>query len=394
VTTVGVVTSARSDLGAYLPVMRAIHTHPKLDLRIVATGMHLAPAFGLTVQHIQEEGFCVHERVESFADGDKPESIGESMGRGVMGFAQLFARWRPDVLVVLGDRYDMYPAALAALPFCIPVAHIAGGEITEGAIDDALRHSITKLSHLHFVATAEYAERVLQMGEEPWRVLVSGAPTLDNLRQSKLWSREETARRFGFDLGRPVALVTYHPVTLEYDGTADQIRRLLNALDSNGIQCVFTHPNADTASSEVITAIERFCHGHSDRRLVVNAGQIGYFSLMNAVSVMVGNSSSGLVEAPSFKLPVVNVGNRQKGRLRAANVIDCGYSPDEIGPALECALSSHFRASLHQLQNPYGDGHAAERIVQRLASLDTLPDLLGKRFTQYRLHCTSKGTKP
>lgn len=393
-TTVGIVTSARSDLGAYLPVLRAIHTHPKLDLRIVATGMHLAPAFGLTVQHIQEAGFCVHERVESFVDGDKPESIGKSMGRGVMGFAQLFARWRPDVLVVLGDRYDMFPAALAALPFRIPVAHIAGGEITEGAIDDALRHSMTKLSHLHFVATAEYGERVLQMGEEPWRVLVSGAPTLDNLRQSNVWSREETARRFDFELDRPVALVTYHPVTLEYEHTADQVHNLLAALHKSQVQCLFTYPNADTASSKVIRAIEQFCHGHSDRRVVLNAGQTGYFSLMNAVSVMVGNSSSGLVEAPSFQLPVVNVGTRQKGRLRAANVIDCGYGPDEIGAALGRALSPHFRASLHQLQNPYGDGHAAERIVQRLASLDTLPNLLGKRFTQYRLHCTSKGTKP
>lgn len=393
-TTVGIVTSARSDLGAYLPLLQAIQAHPKLDLRIVATGMHLAPAFGLTVQHIQEAGFCIHARVESFVAGDQPEAIGESMGRGVMGFAQLFSRWRPHVLVVLGDRYDMFPAALAALPFRLPVAHIAGGEITEGAIDDALRHSMTKLSHLHFVATTEYRERVLQMGEEPWRVVVSGAPALDNLQQTRLWSREETARRFGFEPGRAVALVTYHPVTLEYERTADQVHNLLAALQKSQVQCIFTYPNADTSSSEVITAIERFCHGHPDRRVVVNAGQIGYFSLMNAVSVMVGNSSSGLVEAPSFKLPVVNVGTRQAGRLRAANVINCGYGTDEISAALEHALSSGFCANLQDLQNPYGDGHATERIVQRLASLDALPNLLSKRFTRYGTCISSKSANP
>lgn len=386
--TVGTVTCARSDFTLNFPLMRAIDAHPDLRLEIIATGMHLSPQFGLTVRHIEEAGFRVERRVETLVGGDGPESLGQAMGRGVIGFSDLFARWRPDVLVVLGDRFDMFPAALAALPFRIPVAHIAGGEVTEGAIDDSLRHSMTKLSHLHFVATEEYAARVIQMGEEPWRVTVSGALALDNLRQVDLWSAAETARRFGFELTRPVALVTYHPVTLEHERTSEQVASMLAALDRNGLQCVFTHPNADTGWLRIAAAIERFCEGHPDRRLVTNAGLVGYLNLMNTVSVMIGNSSSGLVEAPSFKLPVVNIGTRQTGRVRAGNVIDCGYEVGEIASALARALSPPFRAGLEMLQNPYGDGHAAERIVGRLASLDAPPDLLPKRFM---CHDSSRG---
>ena len=291
--TIGIVTSARSDFGLYLPLMHELNTRPDLRLEIVATGMHFAPEFGFTVEQIEEAGFAVRERVKSWVAEDTPQAVGKSVGQGVIGFSELFARWQPDILVVLGDRFDMFPAALAALPFRIPVAHIAGGEVTEGAIDDALRHGLTKLSHLHFVATDEYGERVKQMGEEPWRVIVSGALALDNFRQMETWSPEVTARCLGFDLNRPVALVTYHPVTLEYDCTGEQIANLLAALNDSGIQCVFTHPNADTAWSQIALAIKSSCETRSDWHLVTNATQAGYFSLMNAVSVMVGNSSKG-----------------------------------------------------------------------------------------------------
>lgn len=381
--TIEIVTSARSDLGFYLPLMCGIEAHPELELKIVATGTHLSSRFGLTVRHIEEAGFQVHERVNSLVEGGSPEDLGRSIGRGVIGFSCLFARHRPDILVVLGDRFDMFPAALAALPFRIPVAHIAGGEVTEGTIDDALRHSLTKLSHLHFVAMEEYGRRVIQMGEEPWRVIVSGSLSLDNLRTLELWSPEETARHFGLDSSRPIAIVTYHPVTLEYDGTKQQISNLLTALGKYALQCVFTYPNSDTSWPVIASAIERYCEERSGCRTVVNAGQIGYYSLMKAASVMLGNSSSGIVEAPSFRLPVVNVGTRQKGRVRAANVIDCGYGDEEISRSLGKALSEKFRKELGTLQNPYGDGRAAERIIQRLAALDGLPDLLRKKFTCY-----------
>jgi UDP-hydrolysing UDP-N-acetyl-D-glucosamine 2-epimerase len=376
---IAVVTCARSDFGLYLPLVAAIREHPELDLKIIATGSHLSARFGLTVNQIEAEGFHVDERVESLVDSDKPEAISESIGNGVVGFSRLFARWRPDILVVLGDRFDMFPAALAALPLRIPVAHLFGGELTEGAIDDALRHSLTKLSHLHFVALEEYADRVRQMGEEPWRVTVSGALAVDNLRTMQLWSQQETARRFGFELNRPVALVTFHPVTLEYDHTRKQINNLLAALERTGIQCLFTYPNADTAGREVINAIELFCKNRVDRRVIINAGQTGYFSLMNTVSVMVGNSSSGIIEAPSFKLPVVNIGARQAGRVYMQNVIHCPPNADDIYSALQRALTPQFRESLHDLKNRYGDGHAAERIVDKLAALD-LGKLIPKKF--------------
>lgn len=379
-TVVGVVTSARSDATLYGPLFRAIDAHPALALRILATGMHLHPDFGFTVTELEAAGFAVHERVPSLESSDDPAAIAVSMGAGVAGFARLFSRWRPDVLVVLGDRFDMFPAALAALPFRIPVAHIAGGEITEGAIDDALRHSLTKLSHLHFVALEEYRDRVLQMGEESWRVTVSGALAIDAMRETTLWGREETAERFGFRLDQPVALITYHPVTLEYDATAGQIANVLAALERADIQCLFTYPNADTASRQIIAAIEHFCMGRTDRRVIINAGRVGYLSLMNAVSIMVGNSSSGLIEAPSFELPVVNIGTRQTGRVRTSNVVQVGYDADDILAGIRRALDPRFRADLRGLHNPYGDGHAAERIVQRLATLPAPATLLRKRF--------------
>lgn len=379
-TRIGIVTSSRSDLGFYLPLMRAIRGHPRLQLEIVATGMHLAPAFGLTVRHIEEAGLEVAHSVESLLASDTPSGVAKSMGVGLAGFSDLFARWRPDLLVVFGDRFDMYPAALAALPFRLPVAHIGGGEMTEGAIDDGLRHSLTKLSHLHFVSTSDAAERVRQLGEEPWRVSVCGALSLDAIRGMELDTKEETARRFGFDLAKPVALVTYHPVTLEYDQAAWQVAQLLGALEQSGLQCVFTQPNADTGAHQVREAIQRFCTGRGDRRVVMNAGQREYFSLLGAVSVMVGNSSSGLVEAPSFRLPVVNIGTRQDGRLRAANVIDCGYGTPAIRGALSRALSPAFRSALRDVRNPYGDGHAAPRIVDRLAAIEDFNGLLRKTF--------------
>lgn len=389
--TIGIVTSARSDFGFYLPLMNTVSVHPDLKLEIVATGMHLAPEFGMTVRYIEDAGFSVRYRIENLVASDTSEGVGKSMGLGIIGFSQLFAEWRPDILVVFGDRFDMFPAALAALPFRIPVAHIAGGEITEGAIDDALRHGMTKLSHLHFVATKESAKRILQMGEEPWRVMVCGSLAVDNIRQATLWTREETARHFGFDLTRPIALITYHSVTLEHDRSGEQIHNLLQALEESRVQCIFTHPNADTGGREVAAAIKRFCDGQADRFLVLNAEQPGYFSLLNTASVMVGNSSSGLVEAPSFELPVVDIGSRQAGRLHPGNVITCGYQTKEILQALQLALSPQFRASLSGLENPYGDGHTAERIVNRLATLEDLPHLLRKKFCWNTTHSVSVG---
>lgn len=378
--TIGVVTVSRSDYGIYLPILRRIQTDPDLNLHLIAAGMHLSPEFGLTVRSIEADGFEVRDRVEMLLSSDTPEAIAKAMGLGAIGFAQAYARVRPDILLVLGDRFEMHAAALAALPFKIPMAHTHGGELTEGAIDNALRHSMTKLSHLHFVATEVYAQRLIQMGEEPWRVTVSGAPSLDNLRTVKLLTRAELGARFGVRLDTDPLLVTYHPVTLEYEQTEWQMEELLEALQAFDIPVVFTMPNADPGGRLILQMIREFVRDRPTARLVENLGTQAYFSMMACAAAMVGNSSSGIIEAPSFGLPVVNIGSRQAGRIRAKNVIDVGYSRGEIVEGIRRTVASEFRATLKGLANPYGDGHAAERIVGVLRTVQLDEKLLVKRF--------------
>ena len=378
--TIGLVTSARSDLGIYLPVMRAISRGPDLDLKVIVTGMHLSPEFGLTARHVEGAGFEIDARVDSMVASDTPSGLAKSMGLGVSGFAQLFSDRRPDILLVLGDRFDMYPAAVAALPFRIPVAHLAGGEATEGLIDESIRHSITKLSHIHFVSTAEYRDRVVQMGEEPWRVTLTGMPSLDNLRELTLPNEDQVRREFGLAADKPTAVVTFHPVTLQHEHTGDHIMGLLSALRSADFQCLFTYPNADTAGRIIIEKIEMACQERSDWKVVKNAGQENYYGLLQVADVMVGNSSSGIIESASFGLPAINIGIRQRGRVQARNVIDCAHDQHAIGSALGKSVSQEFRASLEGLKNPYGDGWSADRIVSRLVEVQLNDSLIVKRF--------------
>jgi UDP-N-acetylglucosamine 2-epimerase (non-hydrolysing)/GDP/UDP-N,N'-diacetylbacillosamine 2-epimerase (hydrolysing) len=378
--TIGAVTVGRSDYGIYLPILRRIQADPDLKLHLIVSGMHLSSEFGLTVRAIEADGFEIDERVEMLLSSDTPEAIGKSMGLGTIGFAQAFARRRPDILMVLGDRFEMHAAVVAALPFKIPVAHIHGGELTEGAIDDALRHSITKLSHLHFVAIEEYRSRVLQMGEEPWRVIVSGAPSLDNLLSLTLLSRRELEERFGLKLNDSPLLVTYHPVTLEHEQTEWQVGELLAALDASEMPIVVTMPNADTSGRVIGQMIEGFAKVYPKAQVVDNLETQGYFSVMALAAAMVGNSSSGIIEAPSFGLPVVNIGTRQQGRTRGGNVIDVGYGRDEITKGIKRAIAPEFREQLRGLQNPYGDGRASDLIVKHLKEVSLNHRLVNKRF--------------
>ncbi len=380
--TIGVVTVGRSDYGCYVPLLRAMRQDPALRLQLIVGGMHLAAAFGLTVELITADGFDIAGRVDLRMSSDTPEGIATSMGIGMAGFAQAYARLRPDLLLVLGDRFEMYAAASAAVPFRIPIAHIAGGELTEGAIDNSFRHAMTKLSHLHFVATEEYAQRVIQMGEEPWRVTACGAVGLDHLRTFVASDRQALESLLGLSLDSAPLLVTYHPVTLEYDRAEAQIDALLEALESVARPLVFTLPNADTNNQVIRRRIEAFVGRHPSAALVPNLGTQAYFSLMARAAAMVGNSSSGIVEAPSFGLPVVDIGTRQAGRLRAANVIPCGYAAEEIRRAIARALAPEFRESLRGLRNPYGAGHAAARIVEALKGIAIDERLLVKRFHQ------------
>ena len=381
---IAAVTVARSDLGIYLPLMKAIDGHQSLRLRVVASGTHLSPAHGATVCDIERAGFEVFERVESLVASDTPEGVAKSIGLGVIGFAQLFSRYKPDMLVLLGDRFDMLPAGLAALPYRIPVAHLHGGEVTEGVIDEAIRHSLSKISHLHFVSTEEHAARLRQLGEEDWRITISGALALDAIGRMNLMTKEELRQTFDLDFSSPTLLVTYHPVTLEVEDTERHITALLEALSKLGLPCLFTSPNSDTGSQIIIEKVESYCRTHPQSHAIKNAGQRGYWSVMNAAAAMVGNSSSGIIESPSFGLPVVNIGSRQRGRMQTRNVINCGYHTDEIVDAIRRAIDGEFHAGLQGLTNPYGDGQAAGRITTVLASIGLDQRLIQKRFIDHR----------
>jgi UDP-hydrolysing UDP-N-acetyl-D-glucosamine 2-epimerase len=378
--TIGVVTTARSDYGILAPVMRAIESDPALRLRTIAGGMHLAAEFGMTVEAIERDGFTIADRVEMLLSSDSPSGVAKSMGLGVIAFAESYARARPDILVALGDRFEMHAAVSAALPFKMPVAHIHGGELTAGAIDDALRHGITKMSHLHFASTAGHARRVIQLGEEPWRVTVSGAPSLDQLGAISLLDSAALERRFGVPFSPSPLIVTFHPATLQSEQTPAQVDELLAALETAGLPIVFTLPNADTGGRVIRERIVAYAAAHPKAYVLDNLGTQAYFSVMALSTAMVGNSSSGIIEAASFKLPVVNVGLRQAGRERAANVIDVGESRTEILAGIRRGTDPAFRASLADLVNPYGRGDAAATIVERLASVPIDDRLLIKRF--------------
>lgn len=374
------VTVGRSDYGIFQPVFRAIKERDDLRLSLIVGGMHLAERFGRTVDAIEADGYEIAARVEMLLASDSPEGIAKAMGLGTLGYAQALAQIRPDILLLLGDRFEMHAAGVAALPFKTAIAHLHGGELTEGAIDDALRHSLTKLSHLHFVSTEEYGQRVIQMGEEPWRVTVSGAPGLDNTRHVKLLDRAAFEERFGVWLGEEFMLATYHPATLEFEQAEAHLTELLAAIDEIGLPVLFTMANADTGGQGINRMIRDYTSSRLGAQLVGNLGTQGVFSAMSLASAMIGNSSSGIIEAALFGLPVVNIGTRQAGRVRGANVIDTGHGRAAIAGAIRRAISDEFRDGLSGLVNPYGDGFAAGRIVDRLATVELGPRILVKKF--------------
>jgi GDP/UDP-N,N'-diacetylbacillosamine 2-epimerase (hydrolysing) len=377
---IAVVTVSRSDWGHLRPVLEAIRSAPGLVPQLYVAGMHLEPDFGHTIREIEAEGWPIAARVPMAETDDAPAGIARSTGTGIEGFARAYADTRPDLVVVLGDRFEMLAAAVAALPFALPVAHIHGGEETEGAMDNQIRHAITKLAHLHFASADLHARRIAQMGEEAWRIHTVGAPGLDRLSAVAYRTREALAESLGLDPKASWVLVTFHPVTLEHRDTAAHMTELLAALEKADAQIVMTYPNADTAGRAIIERMEEFAARHPRVRLARSLGDEVYLSLLRHADAMVGNSSSGLIEAPSFGLPVVNVGSRQRGRLRGPNVIDVGYGREEILRGLERALEPGFRAGLRGLANPYGDGRAAGRIVEALRTVRLDARLVQKRF--------------
>ncbi len=380
--TIAVVTVARSDYGILMPVLREIERRDDLRLALVVGGMHLAPEFGYTAADIEADGFAISERVEMSLASDTRIGTATSIGLGVIGFANAFNRIAPDLIVLLGDRFEMHAAALAALPLGIPVAHIHGGEVTEGAFDESLRHGISKIAHLHFVSTEEYGQRLRRMGEEPWRITISGAPSLDNLESLTLLTRDELAKNIGIPLSEHPLLITWHPATLTLERSEQQLEALLAALVKAAEQLIFTAPNADPSGRRAHQRIAEFVATHRDAYLVENLGTLRYFSLMKLAGAMIGNSSSGIIEAASFELPVVNVGPRQNGRTRAINVIDVPDDEDSnaITTAIAKARSSEFRSELQGMTNPFGTGLAARIIVDRLANCPLDARLRAKKF--------------
>jgi UDP-hydrolysing UDP-N-acetyl-D-glucosamine 2-epimerase len=366
-----VVTGARAEYGLLYWLLKEIAADPDLQLQIVATGMHLSPEFGLTHREITADGFTIDARVEMLLSSDSPVGIAKSVGLGVIGFADALARLQPDILVLLGDRFETLAAAQAAMIARIPIAHIHGGEATEGAIDEGIRHAITKLAQWHFVAAEAYRKRVIQLGEAADRVFDFGAPGLDLLRHLQWLDRPSLEESLGIKLHQPTFLVTYHPATLGEQEPIMAMNELLAALDDfPRATVVFTYPNADTGGRVLIERIDQWVAANPRRaKALVSLGQRRYLSLMREADVILGNSSSGLTEAPALKKATVNIGDRQKGRLKAANVIDAAEERSSIVAAIHKALSESFRASLSSTKSLYGSGDASRRIKDALKTV-------------------------
>ena len=362
-----VITGTRAEYGLLRWVMQGIKDDPELRLQVIATGMHLSPEFGLTYREIEQDGFQLDRKVEMLTSSDTPVGIAKSMGLGMIGFADALNELKPDLIVVLGDRFEIFAAVAAALVACIPVAHLHGGEATEGAFDEALRHSITKMAHLHFVAAEEYRQRVIQLGEQPERVFLVGGLGIDNIKRLKLLDRAELEASLDFKLSQRNLLITFHPVTLEPATTVDQMAELLAALAQlQDTQLIFTLPNADTGGRALMKMVEQFVAQHPNARAYTSLGQLRYLSCIAHVDGVVGNSSSGLAEVPSFKKGTINIGDRQRGRLQASSVTNCEPTRQSIAAALERLYSEDFQVSLGQVRNPYGEGGASEKVVETI----------------------------
>jgi GDP/UDP-N,N'-diacetylbacillosamine 2-epimerase (hydrolysing) len=375
-----VVTGTRAEYGLLRWVMQGIKDEPALTLQVIATGMHLSPEFGLTYRDIEQDGFKIDRKVEMLTSSDTSVGITKSMGLGLIGFADALDELMPDLIVVLGDRFEILSAVSAALVARIPVAHLHGGETTEGAFDEAIRHSITKMSHLHFVAAEEYRQRVIQLGEQPERVFLVGGLGIDNIKRLKLLSRIELETSLGFKFSQKNLLITFHPVTLEIATAEDQMTELLAALDKlDSTQLIFTMPNADNGGRRLIKMVESFVEKHPNAHAFTSLGQLRYLSCIAQVDAVVGNSSSGLLETPSFKKGTINIGDRQRGRLQAPSVINCEPTRQSIACALKKLYDADFQGSLSSVVNPYGEGHTSEKIVAMIASCE-LHGIVKKNF--------------
>jgi UDP-N-acetylglucosamine 2-epimerase (non-hydrolysing)/GDP/UDP-N,N'-diacetylbacillosamine 2-epimerase (hydrolysing) len=375
--TIAVITTSRADYSHLYWPLRDLADHEKVDLRIVAMGSHLSPEFGNTIREIEKDGFQIDSRIECLLSSDTDVGMAKTIGVATLSLADLFGRMRPDLLLLIADRYEMLAPASVALALRIPIAHIEGGEVSEGAIDDAVRNALTKMSHIHFTSTFRARERVIAMGEEEWRVHRAGAPSLDHLRRQKLFGRRELEERLWVSFETPTFLVVYHPVTIARD-TLQEAEALFTALEGMSEQILFCYPNADAGSRALIDRTKLFIAQRGGGKIFTNLDTVTYLSLLRQVELLIGNSSSGIMESASFALPTVNVGLRQYGRERAINVLDADADPESILVAVKMARRPAFRESVKGMTNPYGEGFAAEKIVRVLTSVPLSQELLRK----------------
>jgi len=376
-----VVTGTRAEYGLLYWLMKEIQTDADLKLQMIATGMHLSPEFGLTYRQIEKDGFTIDKKIEMLLSSDTPAGISKSMGLGMISFSEAYSELQPDIVVLLGDRFEIFSAAAAAMIARIPIAHLHGGETTVGVIDEPIRHSITKMSHLHFTATEEYRNRVVQLGENPERVFNVGGLGIDNIKTLNLMNREEFEQSISFKLGRKNLLITFHPVTLEHTTAGEQFQNLLEAIEElQDTIFIFTKPNADTEGRIIIQKIDEYVPRNTHKAVAfTNLGQVRYLSAMQFVDGVVGNSSSGLAEAPTFKIGTINIGDRQRGRIKAESIIDCEPNKESILAATRKLYSRKFQKKLKNVKNPYGEGGAANKIKKILKKKD-ISDILKKEF--------------
>lgn len=362
-----IITGTRAEYGLLKPLIKRINKDNELQLQLIVTGMHLSPEFGLTYKEIEEDGFVIDAKVEMLLSSDTSIGISKSMGLAMIGFADAYERLNPDMIIILGDRYEIFAAASVAMISRIPLAHIHGGETTEGAFDEAFRHSITKMSYLHFTSTEEYRKRVIQLGEDPDRVFNVGAIGIENIKTLALLDKKELEQSINFKFGLKTAIVTFHPVTLENKTSKEQFKELLSVLDKfNDLKVIFTKSNSDTDGRIINSMIDEYVKYNKDKAIAFTSmGQLRYLSAMKYVDFVIGNSSSGIIEAPSFNIPTINIGDRQKGRIQGETIINCEPEEDQIYEAIKLGSSREFNKKIKDSKNPYGE----EIITQKISDI-------------------------
>jgi len=361
-----VITGSRAEYGILRPLIDRLRNDEDIELQVIATGMHLSPEFGLTYRQIEQDGYKINEKIETLLSSDTTVGISKSIGLGLISFSEAYQRLKPDLIIILGDRYEIFAAASAAMVFKIPIAHLHGGELTEGAIDEAIRHAITKMSYLHFTSTEVYRQRVIQLGEAPERVYNVGALGVENIKKMKLLTQYTLEEQLQFKFDKKIALITFHPVTLENKTSQEQFEVLLKAIDSfKDLKIIFTKANADTDGRIINDMIDEYVNRHEDRCIAFTSmGQERYLSALKYSSIVIGNSSSGIIEAPSFNIPTVNIGDRQKGRIKSSSVIDCKVDSVQIKQAIEYGLTKYDQNPQVENSNPYEKDNTSDQIIK------------------------------